>query len=505
MFKDVTKKTLLCSALSLLLAAPIASYATTLTIGRGAESTTFDPINSTQNNDNWVFSNIFDPLIMVDKTGTKLVPGLATSWKVSKDGKTYTLTLRDAKFSDGTPVTAEDAAFSLLRIRDDKKSLWADSYKIIQSATAKDAHTLVIKLRAASVPFLSQLALPNASVLPKAYFNKVGEEQFAQHPIGSGAFMMTKWNRGESVILKKNPYYWNKDRIKLDEVKWVTIADSNTRMLKMQAGELDAAINVPFSRITMFEHDDNLKVHLDPSTREDHLLINHAHAPLNNIKVRQAIDYAINKKSIIDTVTFGYGTIANSYIPMGALYHNDNNPAREYNPKKAKQLLKEAGVSNLNLKYIVNAGDETDEQIAVLLQQQLSKVGIHVQLNKVDPSQSWGMLVDGDYDLSVMYWTNDILDPDQKTTFVLGNDANMNYMTRYNNPAVTKLVAQARLETDPAKRKAMYYQLQKMAKHDVNWIDLYYSPYRNVTSKNVQGFYQNPLGRFFLEDTQKTK
>ncbi|WP_110686359.1 ABC transporter substrate-binding protein [Salinicola aestuarinus] len=488
-----------CCCLGLLLASSLVSAAT-LTIGRSADSTTFDPINTTQNADNWIFSNIFDPLIALDRSGTELVPGLAESWTISEDGKTYTLTMRDAKFSDGTPVTAEDAAFSLMRIRNDDKSLWADSYKIIESADAEDDHTLVITLSAPSVPFLSQLALPNASVIPKDYFQEVGEEAFSQAPVGSGAFMLEEWNRGESVILRKNPHYWDRDRIELDGVNWLTLPDSNTRMLKIQAGEIDAAINVPFSRISSLEADPNLTVHLDASTREDHLLINHSHPPLDDVKVRQALDYAIDKQSIIDTVTFGYGTVANAYIPMGALYHNADNLSRGYDPEKAKALLEEAGVDNLTLDYVVNAGDEVDEQIAVLLQQQLSAVGIRANLTKVDPSQSWGMLVDGDYDISVMYWTNDILDPDQKTTFVLGNDANMNYMTRYDNPEVTQLVADARLATDPDVREEMYTRLQEMAKQDVNWIDLYYSPYRNVSTKAVSNFYQNPMGRFFLED-----
>ncbi|MNE31279.1 Heme-binding protein A precursor [compost metagenome] len=212
---------------------------------------------------------------------------------------------------------------------------------------------------------------------------------------------------------------------------------------------------------------------------------------------------AIDKQSIVDTVTFGIGQVANSYIPKGALYHYADNLKRPYDPEKAKQMLADAGASDLSLNYIVNAGNETDEQIAVLLQQQLQKAGVTVNLQKVDPSQSWDMLIAGDYDISVMYWTNDVLDPDQKTTFVLGHDTNMNYMTRYNNEKVKDLVAAARLELDPKKREAMYIDLQKMAKDDVNWIDLYYSPYINVTGKNIENFYQNPLGRFFLEDTVK--
>lgn len=501
------RKYLKVAAAGLLLAACVASEmaqaAGVLTIGRREDSTSFDPIRTTQNEDNWVFSNVLDRLIWVDKTGTKLEPALAESWTISPDGKVYTLKIRDTVFSDGTPVTASDAAFSLLRLRDDENSLWRDPFMVMDKVEAPDARTLVITLKAPSVPFLSQLALPNASIISEKAMKAMGEEAFAEKPVGSGAFSVKEWLRGDRVVLVKNPHYWRADKVSLDGVEWQTIPDDNTRMLKVQAGELDAAINVPFSRIVSLQKDPNLSIHLDPSTREDHLLINHEHGLLSKVEVRQALDYAIDKDAIVKTVTFGYGQVANSYIPAGAVYHYANNLKRPYNVEKAKKMLADAGASNLKLNYVVNAGDEVDEQIAILLQQQLAKAGVTVTLQKVDPSQSWGMLVSGDYDISVMYWTNDVLDPDQKTTFVLGHDANMNYMTRYHNEKVKALVAAARLEVDPKKREQMYIDLQKMAKADVNWIDLYYSPYRNVSRKNIKGFYQNPLGRFFLEDTVK--
>ncbi|MNH12656.1 Heme-binding protein A precursor [compost metagenome] len=219
--------------------------------------------------------------------------------------------------------------------------------------------------------------------------------------------------------------------------------------------------------------------------------------------MREAIDLAIDKKALVDTVTFGHGDVAYSYIPKGALYHNANNLQRPFDPAKARELLKKAGAEGLKVNYVVNAGNEADEQIAVLVQNQLADVGITANLQKVDPTQSWQMLVDGDYDLSVMYWTNDVLDPDQKTTFVLGHDTNMNYMTRYHNDKVKDLVAAARVEIDPSKRKQIYQELQKQAKQDVHWIDLYYSPYINISRSNIQNFLQNPLGRFTLEETVK--
>ena len=123
-----------------------------------------------------------------------------------------------------------------------------------------------------------------------------GEDAFAEKPIGSGAFTMEEWRRGDKVVLKKNPNFWQADQVSLDGVEWISVPDDNTRMLKVQAGELDAAIFVPFAKVAELEKDPNLIMHKDPSTREDHLLINHSHPPLDKLEVRQAIDFAIDKK-----------------------------------------------------------------------------------------------------------------------------------------------------------------------------------------------------------------
>jgi peptide/nickel transport system substrate-binding protein len=345
--------------------------------------------------------------------------------------------------------------------------------------------------------------MPGASIVSQAGMEAMGEEAYASNPVASGAFTVGEWVRGERVSLVKNPEFWEADRVKLDGVDWLSIPDDNVRMLKVQAGEIDSAIFVPFAMVEQLKADPGLAVHVEPSTREDALLLNHEHEALAKQPVREALDLAIDKQAIVDVVTFGLGEVANSYVPKGALYYHADNLRRPHDPAKAMAMLEEAGESGLSLDYLVNAGASVDEQTAVLIQQQLAEAGVTVNIRKVDPSQQWDMLVNGDFDMAVGYWTNDILDPDQKTTFVLGHDANMNYMTRYENEAVKNLVAAARIETDPAKREAMYVELQSTAKADVNWIDLYYSPFINVSRKNVSGFYQNPLGRFFLEDADK--
>jgi len=503
-----TRKSLIVSAVTILavltFGTSIAEANGVLSIGRREDSTTFDPIKTAQNIDFWVFANVYDVIVRVDRSGTKLEPGLAESWEISPDGMVYTFKLRDAKFEDGSPITAEDAAFTLTRVRDNPGSLWADTYKVIKTAEAKDPKTLVVTLNQPVAPFLATLAMPGVSILSKKAVETAGEEAYGEKPLASGAFSLAEWRRGDRVILKKNPNFWQANRVKLDGVEWVSLVDDNTRMLKLQKGEIDCSIFVPFSKVAELKKNPNLNIFLETSTREDHLLMNHQKGLLGKKEVREALDYAIDKQAIVDTVTFGLAKVANSYVPEGALYHFEKNLLRPYDPEKAKQLLKQAGAEGLTLTHLVNAGDVVDEQIAVMLQQQLSKVGVTLNLQKMDASQTWNTEVEGNYDTAVNYWTNDIIDPDQKTTFVLGHDANMNYMTRYKNDTVKDMVTKARIELDPAKRESMYHEIQRIAKDDVHWIDLYYSPYINGCRKNVTDFYQNPLGRFFLEDTDKS-
>jgi peptide/nickel transport system substrate-binding protein len=473
-----------------------------LTIGRQEDSNNLDPVKATENVNLWVFASMYDVLIRVDPSGTKLEPGLAESWTISDDQLTYTLKLRDAKFSDGSPITAEDAAWNLLRIRDHKESAWGSSYGVIKDAKAADAKTLVITLNQPTAPFLSWLAMPSVGITQKKSV-AANEAVLNEHPVSSGPFILKDWRKGERLTLEKNPNYWQADKVSLDGVEWVSVPDDNTRMLNVQAGELDCAIFVPFSQIETLKQDPNLNVMLDPSTREDHILINHSHGDLGKKEVRQALDMAIDKQAIVDTITFGAGEVANSLIPKGALFYYADNKRYPYDPDGAKKLLEKAGVKDLALNYVVQAGDEVNEQTAVLVQQQLAKAGVTVNINKVDASQFVTQLVDGNYDLAVAYWTNDIIDPDEKLTFSLGHDSNDNFWTRYHNDKVKDLVAQARVESDPAKREQMYVDLQKMAKEDVNFIDLYYSPYRNVCGKKISGFVQNPLGLFSLQEVKK--
>jgi peptide/nickel transport system substrate-binding protein len=474
----------------------------TLRIGREQDSTTLDPILTIQNVDIWVMDNMNAGLVRVTYDGSGLDPDLAEKWTISDDALVYIFTLRDGlKFSDGTAITPQDVKFSLERLRDQKDSVMGSMYKVVKSIDTPDAKTVVITLTEPSAPFLSTLAMFSASVVPQKAVTERGAD-FGSNPVGAGAFMLKEWKRGDTVSLTRNPNYWEASRVKLDGVDWLNIPNDNTRVLKLQGGELEAAVFIPFNQIDTLAKDPNVDIHLDPSSREDNLLINHAHKPLEDVRVRQAVCAAIDRDAVVKTVLFGHGQVANSFIPGGALYYSAGNKVCGYDPAAATKLLADAGAKDLALKLLIPSGDTIADQTAVLVKDQLGKVGVTVNIEKQEQGQQFQSMIDGNYDLSTTYWTNDIIDPDEKVTFsVYGIDDNRSYYTNYKNEKVTKLVEAGRHEMNADKRKEIYAQIQQIAADDVHWIDLYYSPFRNASRKNVQKFYQNPTGRFMLEDT----
>jgi peptide/nickel transport system substrate-binding protein len=480
-------------------AAPAALADNVLRIAREQDSTTFDPIFTILAPDVWVINQFYSTLVRANADATDIEPDLAESWTVSPDGKTYTFKLRDAKFSDGTAVKASDVVFSLKRVRDEEASPMRGLFTVMTEAVAADDRTVVLTLSSASPAFMSSLAMFAASIVPEHAVTAAGET-FGEHPVGSGAFVLKEWKRGDRIVLAKNPLYWEAGLPKLDGVEWIYVANDNTRVLKLKAGEVDAATFIPWNQIKELEADGNITMQLDKSTRMDHMLVNHAHAPLDNKQVRQALNYAIDQKAIVDAVTFGFGVPANSFFPLDGMDYNPDNKNYAYDPEKAKAMLAEAGAADLTLSLVIVAGDSAHEQIAVLVKDQMAKAGVTIDIIKMEAGQQWDALVAGEYDLGLMWWINDIFDPDQKAKFcVYGDPENRSYYTNYKNPEVTALIDAAAVETDPAKRKEMYYKIQAITKDDVHWIDLYYSPFRNASRKSVKGFFQNPLGRYMLE------
>ncbi|MDB5056543.1 MAG: putative extracellular solute-binding protein family 5, partial [Chloroflexi bacterium] len=321
-----------------------ASASNTLTIGWSIETKTLDAAGNAQNPDIWVMVNIYDQLIRIGPDGTTLTPDLATSWNVSKDGTVYTFHLRpNVVFQDGTKLTASDVKFCLDRARGPKQ-LWSWTLGAIKNVAAPNPSTVTITLKHPWGPFLSDVALFDTGIYPQAYFKKVGASGLASHPIGTGPYAFDQWQKGQYLRLKKNTRYWDAAKYPMQAVEYDLIPNDNTRLLKVQAGELDVDNVLPYNLIAQVQGNGSAQVQINKSTETNYFTFNTKMKPFGDIKVRQAISHAINRAAIVKAVLYGHGTPANSFLPAGAIDYNPNIPVPTYDMALAKKLLSQSSV-----------------------------------------------------------------------------------------------------------------------------------------------------------------
>lgn len=473
-----------------------------LRIARIEDSQSFDKTNVFQNESIWLTQQLMETLYTVTPDGKGVKPWLATSYAVSNGGKRYTFRLRTGvRFSNGSPMTAADVKFSLDDARAQDKG-WGFLDAAIKNVQVRDPQTVVVNLKYRWTPFLADIALFANAIIPK---NFGGEKRaaFYKHPVGTGPFMWDKRVVGQSVTFKRNPYYWQKGKPYLDSVTWTYVSDQNTRELQLRGGQIEINEFPPFNSIKKLRNTPGIRMTLFPSTRTDYLLMNESHAPLADRNVRRAISYAIDRKAIVRSVLFGFGKPANSFMPPQVPFYDRNSPGIQYNMTKARAELAKSGYPDgFEVELQVGAGEQVENAIGQILQQSLKKLGITVKFRQVDTSSAFANIQEGKYQLGFSYWTMDIADPDELVTFAVdpkGGGAN-SFFTGYNNPAVVKLSQRAQREVNPAKRRKLYAQIQRLAAEDAFMGFLYYSPFRYAYSTKVHGFFVYPLGNYHLED-----
>jgi peptide/nickel transport system substrate-binding protein len=461
----------------------------------------FDPIIPTDNMSIWTMLLIYDTLIRVGPDGNSLEPGLAESWTKSEDGLTYTFTIRDATFHDGTAATADDAAYCLDRALNSKDSQWAFIFPAGATFTATDPKTLTVTLPKPWAPFEADLALFSASIIPKAAHEAQGDQLF-QKPIGSGPFIFDSWDKGSKVVLKKNPNYWDAGKPYLDELDFYVLTDANARMLQFQGGDLDIVTSAPYSQLESLRANPDVVVHDESVARIDYVAINVTRDPFTDVKVRQAMNYAVNKDAIIQNVLFGAGKLANTYLPL--MYgHDDTIPGYPYDLAKAQSLIAEtAAKDGFEAELLVSAGDSVWSQISQLVAADLAKIGGKITVTPLEPSAKRDRRTKFDFDLNSAYYTTDIIDPDELTNFAVESDGGaFSVWTQYKNEQVDALIKQARTELDPEKRLQMYKDIQKQTTDDAPFLFLYYPTGNTVTQKYVQNFRILPTGNYRLWET----
>lgn len=465
------------------------------------EPQSLDPIVPSDNQSIWTIANLFEQLVRVNADGSGIEPGLATSWDVSEDGKTYTFHLREgAQFSDGSPVTAQDVEFSLNRARGENSN-WSSLFAGIESVKALDDGTVNVSTKKPSAVLLAHLALFSASIVPEAAVEAQGEA-FGESPIGSGPFMLSKWDRGVQVELEKNPYYWQEGKPYLDGAVFVRSPEDNSRVLQLQSGECDLARPIAFSALADVKSNPSLVVQTNPQLNSHIVTLNNEKAPFDDPLVRKAMNHATDKEGILKSVFAGNGSVSNGYLPQMPGWWDESLPVYEYNVEKAKDLLAQSSVPNgFSTELVFVSGDATNEATAVIIQENLAKIGIKVKLLSLDSGAEWEKLTRGDFEMGKDYGSSDILDPDQMTTFfVVLHDRAKSYWSRYYNADVERWAREAQTELDADKRHELYNQIQAQVNEDAPFIFLFYLPDSTVFQSYVKGFNVLPTGNWRMED-----
>lgn len=414
-------------------------------------------------------ANIFDPLFQRNGQG-EIEPGLATKWE-NPQPDTWVITLRkDVTFHNGDKLTAADVVYSIERILDEKNnSTQRGTYSFISKATAEDEQTVKIVTKGPYPPFLSRMS--DLLIVPKAYIEKVGAEEFSRKPIGTGPYQFTDWQSGQQLTLTAYDKYWA-GKASVEKVVWRVIPEATTQIQELRAGGVDLVAGVQPDQIPALKKESSITIKTTPITRTMMLPIDNTVKPLDDVRVRQALNYAIDKQAIIDNVLNGLGTPLKGILPEMAFGHNPDQKAYPYDPAKAKQLLAEAGYPNgFTVEYkATNSKVPNAKQIAEAIRGYWEEIGVKTEFTfyqevapwlaawpdkvKPLPMSSWG----GGFDADFYYY------PIVRSG---------NVYAVFTTPELDAMIDKARSISDQNERLSIYHEAERYMVEKAGWVFLW--------------------------------
>jgi peptide/nickel transport system substrate-binding protein len=432
---------------------------------------------------------VFSSLIKLDKD-LKVQPDLATSYKISADATTYTFNLNPkATFHDGTPVTAASVIASMKRVGNQKSSIWANRVSSVDSYTAADANTVVITLKAANASFLNGLA--DIAIVPESNFANVGS-----HPIGTGPYKFVSWEANKQITLQRyDGYFGTPSPTKTLIEKPIT--DQQVALNALYSGSVDVIASASSTLVSQVDKG-RAKVIQPTSTNSQHLIEFNVQGKLKDVRVRQALAYALDKRAIAKIAFGGKGSNTWSVLPESNFAYKLEK-GYPYSLARAAGLLKAAKVSNLNFTLQIPTGFPEAVDIARVWQASLAKIGVTMKVNLTEISVWLDFYVPRKYDAS---WNLFDVGPDPSNFW---NVIMAPHLTDdYKNATVIKLVADGLATGDQSKRIAIYGQLQDIMVKDLPVMELHWAPVAALISPKVTGYQINPYGWALLDQAAVT-
>ena len=492
----------LALAVPALAQAPGPRYGGTLRAGMQTDPVGLDPHITTATATRNMMENVYDTAVQVDPT-LRIVPGLATSWQTSADGLTWTFTLRgNVKFHNGRALTADDLVYSLNRIRDPKtKSPRATDFAVIETVTATGPLTAAVRLKQPFSPLLAKLASSLNVIVPHEVVEKDGD--LNTQVVGTGPFRFAEYTPQQHLVLVRSGDFWGYDTTGrrlpyIDRIEFNFYPDAVARTTALRTGNVDWIEYVPSSEVQSLRGDPNVQVVGGLSANFRGLYINNTAAPFNNVKVRQAMAWAVDRKQIVDTALFGVGGVVatGTTIPPGNYYAMAKNVYSKVDVDKGKQLMAEAGFANgVDAELYVTSTYDFLRTPAELVQAQMAKIGVRLKIVAADWSVYLPTVLGKHYALTVLGASGQA-DPDDFLYNNFHTGAGLNAMG-YSDPQFDKLVEQGRAVSGDAQRRAIYQQAQQRLQDTVPMVFLFYSTQYEAMRRNVRG-YQHWLNTSYL-------
>lgn len=465
---------------------------------------------------------IFNGIVQFKRGETEIEPGLAESWEISEDGKTYTLNLRKGVkfgktdyFTPTRDFNADDIIFTIERLTDTGFAFNKDypaefPYSvgmglpdIIDKVEKVDDYTVKITLTETNAPFLQNLAMPFAYVHSAEYAKQLQDAGNAADlntkPVGTGPFVFTSYQKDAQIRYTKNPDYWNKDNIHIDNLVFVITKDSAVRAQKVQAGECNVSAYANPSEVDSAKKSGKANVLDDAGFNVGYLGYNTEKPDLKDVNVRRALDMAINKDAIINAVYQGSGIKASNPMPPTQWGYNDEIKDAPYDIEKAKALLAEAGAKDLEIDLwympVQRPYNPNAKLMAEMIQSDWAKIGVKAKLVTYEWGEYLKRAGKGEPEAILAGWTGDNGDPDNWLGVLLSCDAiNGNNYSRWCNKDFDKLVMDARANTNQDERITNYKQAQVIFKDQLPWTTVANSVVTVLTTPNVKDYKISPLG-----------
>lgn len=469
----------------------------TLIVAQGADAKTLDPHASNDNPSSRVIKQINETLVVQDEN-MELQPGLAESWE-KIDDLTFEFKLKQGvKFHNGEELKASDVKFTLLR------ALESPNVGHIVGAINKNAieivddYTIRIATTEPFAPLLAHLAHTGASILSEKAVTEAGDD-YGQKPVGTGVFKFVKWTSGDSIELTAFDEYHG-EKAKVKNLTFRNIAEATNRTINLETGEIDIAYDVLPSDLKRVEEHKDLTLYRLVNLSTSYIGFNTQKKPFDDVRVRQAINHAVDVESIIEAVMQGVGSVAKGPLGPNVWASNQSLKAYEYDIEKAKQLLADAGYADGFKTSIWTNDNKTRMDIAEIVQNQLRAINIETEVKVVE----WGAYLDGtargEHDMFILGWTTVTGDPDYGlyALFHSSQFGDAGNRTFYGNAKVDELLDKARVSADPAEREALYLEAQELVRDDAPWIFLNSGEYLDGARSNVGGFVQHPAGHHYL-------